>query len=84
MRPVGVGLGSRQLPLPRPGHRLAVLLTHTFVAQRSGVLVPHGDRSSSVALGQMPSEGFEPPTTGPKPVVISISPRGRGRSVYHW
>ena len=23
------------------------------------------------------SEGFEPPITGPKPVVISISPRGR-------
>ena len=24
----------------------------------------------------VPSEGFEPPTTGPKPVMISISPRG--------
>ncbi len=28
----------------------------------------------------VPPEGFEPPTTGPKPVVISISPQGRGDS----
>ena len=30
----------------------------------------------------VPSEGLEPPTTGPKPVVISISPRGRTLKFY--
>lgn len=63
----------------KPDVLAIVLYSHLFIdginPSKPTDISYHIHCKDSVTL--VPSEGLEPPTTGPKPVVISISPRGQ-------
>ena len=78
--PEGIGLASRRLPPPRTGHRLAVLLAslRRKTSLRRSIPSRQNQTKQTHAGGSVllvPPEGIEPPSTVPKTVVLSITPR---------